>query len=117
MIALAFDRLRDSLPSSADLARVLVVELGVSVLWTERPKVTEETGMRRLKLGALIGQVALGGALAVGNLSLGVIGGVITSIPGITGSIQLTLGLIGSTYTGFNGLLSAIDKLSDALKR
>jgi hypothetical protein len=126
LIALAkqHDRLKDfdvedfhaKLPSSGELARILVVLLGTSVTWNERPKVDAPTGRRRLKVGALIGQVALGGALAVTNLSLGAFG-VITSIPGMVISIPLTLGLVGSTYTGFNGLLSAIDKLADALEK
>jgi hypothetical protein len=68
-------------------------------------------------LGTLIGQAALGGALAVGNLALGVVGGIITSIPAVTGSIPLTLGLVGSTYTGLNGVLSAVEKLVSELNK
>lgn len=106
------------LPSETELARALVVQLGVTVPWPERPKVDEETGLRRLKLGALISQVALGGAVAVGNMALGAVGGVVTSVAGMTGSaIPLVVGLLGSTYAGFNGLLSAVDKLVDALKK
>jgi len=104
------------LPSDADLARIMVVQLGVSVTWNERPKVDTPTGMKRLKLGALIGQMALGGALAVGNIALGVVGGVITSIPGVMGAIPLTLGLVGSAYTGLNAVLTAADKIVDAVK-
>ena len=104
------------LPSDADLARIMVVQLGVSVTWNERPKVDTPTGMKRLKLSALIGQMALGGALAVGNIALGVVGGVITSIPGVMGAIPLTLGLVGSAYTGLNAVLTAGDKIVDAVK-
>jgi hypothetical protein len=115
---LDLQRWQGRLPSEAELARALVVQLGVTVTWPERPKVDEATGLRRLKLGALIGQVALGGALAVGNIALGVVGGLVTSVAGMTGSaIPLTVGLLGSTYAGFNGLLSAVDKLVDALKK
>jgi len=103
---LDFEKLQESLPSNAKLAQNLVVPLGLCIRYDERWKVDESTGLKRLKLGTLIGKVALGGALAVANLSFGAVGG-IASIPGI----------IASTYTGVDGMLSAIDKLTDALKK
>lgn len=103
-------------PSREALAEYLVVQLDVGVTWPERPKVDERVGMRRLKLGALIGQMALGGALAAANVSLGVVAGVLSSIPAIVGNVPIAAGMIGSTYTGLNGLFSALDKVADALK-
>ena len=85
--------------------------------WDDRPRVDETIGLRRLKVGAAIGQVALGGALAVANIGLGAFG-LLTSIVGLTGNqVPLTVALVGSTYTGFNGLLSGLDKVADALKK
>ena len=113
---LSFESLQSRLPSDAALARALVVQLDGSMRWDDRPRVDETTGVRRLKLGSAIGQVALGAALAATNIGLGAFG-LLTSIVGLAGTqVQLTVALVGSTYTGFNGLLSGLDKVGDALK-
>jgi hypothetical protein len=117
MKELSFESLQSGLPSDAALARALVVQLDGNMSWDDRPRVDETIGLRRLKVGAAIGQVALGGALAVANIGLGAFG-LLTSIVGLScGQVPLTVALVGSTYTGFNGLLSGLDKVADALKK
>jgi hypothetical protein len=111
-----FERFRSDAPSKEGIAHALVVELNVHVPYDKRPKVSKKTGLKRLQAGTFIGQAALGGGLAVGNLSLGVVGGIITSIPAILGAVPLTLGLVGSTYTGCNAVLSAVEKLAGTLR-
>ncbi len=68
------ERFQADAPSEDDLARALVVRVDLNLSWQERPKVDEGTGKSRLKIGAIVVQGVLGGALAGVNLSLGVLG-------------------------------------------
>lgn len=103
--------------SSDELARVLVVDLHDSVVWGARPRVSEATGLKRLRIGAMIGQATVGGALATGNIALGVLGGVITTITAIQGgNVAIAVGIAGSVYVGVNGVLKAVSDIADELK-
>lgn len=91
--AFEFERFSSPAPSQEELARALVLQINASTSYQERPKVDRGTGLRRLQVGVLIGKAATGGALAVANLSLGVLGGVsvvpsvaLTGIPSLLGS-------------------------------
>lgn len=111
-----FEKFISSAPSKEDLARILVVQLNVSTSWQERPKVDKSTGLKRLQVGALIGKAATGGALAVANLSLGVLGG-LSVVPGIAlTNIPIAAGLVTSTYTGLTAAFDAVEKIATALQ-
>ncbi len=111
-----FERFSSSAPSREELARALVVEINVSTSWQDRPKVDKGTGLRRLQLGALIGKAATGGALAVANLSLGVLGG-LSGVPSIAlTSIPIAAGLVTSAYTGLAAAFDAVEKISTAIR-
>lgn len=111
-----FEKFISSSPSKEDVARVLVVQLNVSTPYQERPKIDKDTGLKRLQVGALIGKAATGGALAVANLSLGVLGG-LSVVPGITlTNIPIAAGLVTSTYTGLAAAFDAVEKIATALR-
>ena len=111
-----FDRFSSSAPSEEDLARALVVEINASTSYQERPKVDKGTGLRRLQVGALIGKAATGGALAVANLSLGVLGG-LSVVPSVAlTSIPIAAGLVTSAYTGLAAAFDAVEKIATALR-
>lgn len=111
-----FEHFMASAPSKVEVARALVVQINVSTSWSERPKVDQPTGLRRLQVGALIGKAATGGALAVANLSLGVLGG-LSVIPGIAlTNIPIAVGLVTSTYTGLAAAFDAVEKIANTLR-
>lgn len=73
-------------------------------------------GLKRLQVGALIGKAATGGALAVSNLSLGVLGG-LSVVPGIAlTNIPIAAGLVTSTYTGLAAAFDAVEKIASTLR-
>jgi hypothetical protein len=111
-----FEHFMSSAPSKEEVARALVVQINVSTSWRERPKVDKPAGFKRLQVGALIGKAATGGALAVANLSLGVLGG-LSVVPGIAlTSIPIAAGLVTSTYTGLAAAFDAVEKIASTLR-
>jgi hypothetical protein len=111
-----FERFSGSAPSREEIARVIVVPLNVSVTWGERPKVDKSVGAKRLQIGALIGKAAVGGALAVGNLSLGVLGG-LSILPAIQPTnVPIAVGIVGSAYTGLAAAFDAIEKIGAVIR-
>ena len=111
-----FERFMASTPTKEEVARALVVQINVSTSWPERPKVEKPAGLKRLQVGALIGKAATGGALAVANLSLGVVGG-LSIVPGITlTNIPIAAGLVTSTYTGLAAAFYAVEKIASTLR-
>jgi hypothetical protein len=115
---LDFERFLSDAPKRDEIAEVIVVQLDESVPWPARPRVDEKTGLKRLRIGAILGQVAIGGALAVGNIALGVVTAIITSIPVITAAANVpsVVALSVSTFTGINTVLGGVEKLAAALK-
>jgi hypothetical protein len=110
-----FEHFMASAPSKEEVAQALVVQINVSTTWSERPKVDQHTGLRRLQVGALIGKAATGGALAVANLSLGVLGG-LSVVPGIAlTNIPIAAGIVTSTYTGLAAAFDAVEKIASSL--
>lgn len=103
-------------PTREELAQALRVQLDVTIRFDERPKVEERVGLKRLQIGALIGKVATGGALAVGNISLGVLGGLSFLQAVSPTNVQTAVGLVTSAYTGFSAAFDAIEKIAIALK-
>jgi hypothetical protein len=57
-----------------------------------------------------------GGAIAAANIALGVVAGIITSIPTITGDVETALAVPGSTYLGIHDALGDIKDLAAALR-
>lgn len=111
-----YERFSSQAPSKEEIARVVVVQLDVSLSWNERPKVDKGTGLKRLQIGALIGKAAIGGALAVGNLSLGVLGGM-SVLPAIAlTNVPIAAGLIGSAYTGLSAAFDAVEKIATVVR-
>lgn len=111
-----FERFSGSAPSREEIARVIVVPLNVSVTWGERPKVDKSVGAKRLQIGALIGKAAVGGALAVGNLSLGVLGG-LSILPAIQPTnVPIAVGIVGSAYTGLAAAFDAVEKIGAVIR-
>ena len=95
---------------------MIVVPLSVSVTWGERPKVDKSVGAKRLQIGALIGKAAVGGALAVGNLSLGVLGG-LSILPAIQPTnVPIAVGIVGSAYTGLAAAFDAVEKIGAVIR-
>jgi hypothetical protein len=111
------ERFQADAPSQDELARALVVQIDLHLSWQERPKVNEETGKSRLKIGAIVGQGVLGGALAGVNLSLGVLGNYIPHIAAMVGQVPTTVGIAASTYTGLSKVFEAVEKLAGELKK
>ena len=111
------ERFQADTPSEDELARALVVQIDLHLSWQERPKVNEETGKSRLKIGAIVGQGVLGGALAGVNLSLGVLGNYIPHIAAMVGQVPTTVGIAASTYTGLSKVFEAVEKLAGELKK
>lgn len=111
-----FEHFMVSAPTKEEVAKALVVQINVSTSWPERPKVEKPAGLKRLQVGALIGKAAIGGALAVANLSLGVLGG-LSVVPGITSTnIPIAAGLVTSTYTGLAAAFDAVEKIASTLR-
>lgn len=111
-----FERFSAMTPTREDLANALRVQIDVTVRWDERPKVEEHVGLKRLQIGALIGKVATGGALAASNISLGVLGG-LSVLPAVAlTNVPIAVGLVTSAYTGFSAAFDAVEKIAVALK-
>jgi hypothetical protein len=104
-------------PKREEIARAIVVELDVSVTYQARPRVDEETGRKRLKIGAILGRVAIGGALAAANIALGVVAGIITSFPAVTGHVEAALAVTGSTFLGIHDALGGVKDLAAVLEK
>lgn len=102
-----------------ELAEKLRVELNSSVRWDERIILKDEVSKnKRKKYLANIGKGVIGGVLALGNISLGVIAGSSLTIPGINGaSIPIAIGIANSTYTGLNGLMDSFKAIADDIKK
>ena len=68
----------------------------------------------RRQMALLIMKKALsGGLLTCGNIGLGALSGILSTIPTLTNpTFPLAPGLIISTYAGINGILSALDDLN-----
>lgn len=120
-LAKASDAVRLSLPhyvtSDEELAHILVVDLYSSVQFRDRPIVDKKVGMKRLQIGALIGKVAVGGALTVANLSIGALAGVVTALPTLSlGSVAAALGIATSCYTGLVAASDAVEKIAGAIR-
>jgi len=109
------ERFHANAPSEEQVARALVVQVDLHLSWSERPKVDEARGKNRLRIGAILGQGVLGGALAGANLSLGVLGNYIPHIAAMAGQVSITLGLAASTYSGLNKVFEAVEKLAGEL--
>jgi hypothetical protein len=110
-----FENFSSNATSREEIAHAIVVQLDESVSWSARPQVDDHVGAKRLRIGALIGKAAAGGALAVGNLALGAVAG-LTVLPAIVGHVPLALGIIGSAYTGTAGVLDAVEKIGAVVK-
>ena len=103
--------------SNEEIARVIVVMLGESVRFCDRPRVGEDVGAKRLQVGALIGKAAAGGALAVSNLSIGALAA-LTVLPTLAGSVVATaLAVVGSTFTGLATACDAVDKIAAVVRQ
>lgn len=111
------ERFQADAPSEESLAHALAIKIGVHLSWSERPKVDEGTGKNRLKIGAILGQGVLGGALAGVNLSLGVLGNYIPHLAAMVGQVSTTVGIAASTYTGLSKVFEAVEKLAGELKK
>ena len=110
-----FEQFSSKAPTGEEIARVIVVQQGVYG-WDDRPKVDKSVGLKRLQVGALIGKAAIGGALAVGNLSLGVLGG-LSVLPAISlTNVPIAVGLVTSVYTGLAAAFDAIEKIATAIR-
>lgn len=111
-----FERFSSFAPSNEEVARAIVVQINISTPYQERPKVDRSTGLKRLQVGALIGKAATGGALAVANLSLGVLGG-LSVVPAVSlASIPIAAGIVTSTYTGLAAAFDAVEKIASTLR-
>jgi len=111
-----FEQFASFAPSQEHLAHALVVQINVLTSYQDRPKVDKSVGLRRLQVGALIGKAATGGALAVANLSLGVLGG-LSVVPSVAlTSIPIAAGLVTSAYTGFAAVFGAVEKIATTLR-
>jgi len=111
-----YERFSSQAPSEEEIAQVVVVQLNACLSWNERPKIDKGTGLKRLQIGALIGKAAVGGALAVGNLSLGVLGGM-SVLPAIAlTNVPIAAGLIGSAYTGLSAAFDAVEKIATVVR-
>jgi len=93
---------------------VLVVDTVDPGNFPMRYRVDEKVGQKRLKIGALIAKAASGAALAVGNVSLGVFGGVFT-LPALAvpATVGIAAGIVTSAYTGLVSACDALDKIAD----
>jgi len=112
-----FEQFQRSAPSEDDLARALVVQVDLHLSWDERPKVEEGTGKRRLRIGAILAQGVLGGALAGVNLSLGALANYIPHLSAMVGQVSTSVGIAASTYTGLSKVFEAIEKLAGELRK
>jgi hypothetical protein len=111
-----FERFMSSAPTNEDIARVIVVNLNYPGPYQAEPKVEKHVGLRRLQVGALIGKAATGGALAVGNLALGVLGG-LSVLPAVSPTeIPIAAGIVTSVYTGLAAAFDAVEKIGATLR-
>ena len=77
-----------------------------------KKRVDAATAASRWEIGTLIGKVAVGGALAVANISLGVS---VAILP--PGDCKMAVELANSVFTGISSSLDALAKLSAKLKK
>jgi len=111
-----YERFASSTPSKEEVARAFVGQINVPYPYQQRPRIDKNDGLKRLQVGALIGKAATGGALAVANLSLGVLGG-LSVVPAIAlTNIPIAAGLVTSTYTGFAAVFDAVEKIATTLR-
>jgi hypothetical protein len=110
-----FEKFSSNAASSEEIARVLVVTLGESVRYDERPKVDKNVGVKRLQIGALIGKAAAGGALVVTNLSIGALAA-LSVLPALGGNVPFAVGIVGSAYTGLATACDAVEKIAAAVR-
>lgn len=76
-------------------------------------KLTADERNRRLTALIIMNKAVSGGLLSCGNIGLGALSGILSTIPTLTNpTFPLIPGLITSTYTGINGILSAINDLN-----
>ncbi len=108
-------RVQAGLPDSGRLAAILCVDLGDPGRYDERPKVNEETKIRRLRLGAILGQVATGAAFATANLGLGVNAALAPTLSSGAIAIPTAIAIAGSVFAGLNGLFAALNTLTEEL--
>ncbi|MDX1302930.1 hypothetical protein [Photobacterium sp.] len=75
---------------------------------------TPDERNRRLTALIIMNKAVSGGLLSCGNIGLGALSGILSTIPTLTNpTFPLIPGLITSTYTGINGILSAINDLNN----
>jgi len=111
-----FERFMSDAPTNNDIAQVIVVQLNYPTPYQPEPKIERSVGLKRLQIGSLIGKAATGGALAVGNISLGVLGG-LSILPSVAlTEIPIAAGLVTSAYTGLAAAFDAIEKIGATLR-
>jgi hypothetical protein len=102
-------------PSPEEIASVLVIVLGESVKYQDRPKVDKGVWAKRLQIGALIGKAAAGGALATANMAIGAIAG-LSVVPTAVAAIPISVGVVTSAYTGLVAACDAVEKIGASLR-
>ena len=112
----SFEHFMSVAPTEEDIARFIVVQVNYPTPYQAEPKMEKSIGLKRLQVGALIGKAATGGALAVGNIALGVLGG-LSILPAVAPTeIPIAAGLVTSTYTGLAAAFDAIEKIGATLR-
>ncbi|PSW05451.1 hypothetical protein [Photobacterium lipolyticum] len=77
-------------------------------------KLTPDERNRRQTVLTIMNKAISGGLLSCGNIGLGALSGILSTIPTLTNpTFPLIPGLITSTYTGINGILSALKDLNN----
>ena len=77
-------------------------------------KLTPDQHDRRQAAFLIMNKALSGGLLTCGSIGLGALSGIVSTIPTLTNpTFPLFPGLIISTYTGINGILSALEDLSN----
>lgn len=92
-----------------ELAEILVVEFEESTAWSNRPKLNEKQGGRRVELAGIMTNLLAGGLLTGANVGLGVLTPTLFAVPAIVGIVPTLVGLAVSSYTG-------LAKVGDSLK-
>lgn len=83
----------------------------------ENQEKLERTWGTRLKRIAAVGKMALGSGLAVSNLGLGAIAGVVSALPTLgLGTVAAVVGIATSTYTGLNAACDGLKDLAGTLE-
>jgi hypothetical protein len=77
-------------------------------------KITPDERERRQTALLIMNKALSGGLLTCGNMGLGALSGILSTIPTLTNpTFPLIPGLITSTYTGITGILSALEDLNN----